>query len=271
MSNPPRQYQSATQLVERIAALREGRHPLLLASDVDGVLAPIVPYRGEARADPDALSALSSLADYGVVTCVVTGRALDDAQVMLAQCRGLILVAEHGAIIALPDGRRDDKLPSAAQLAALSAFESLATALAARYLGAEVERKQTSVAVHVRRVPSADRTRAMGELATLATSARSRGLSTIAGRAVLEARVPLADKGEALARVLGRCPPKTVLVYAGDDTTDEPAIALAASRGLGVYVASSERPVAPAIAGVITTDQAGWVGALVLLAKTLQR
>ncbi|MCZ7678487.1 MAG: hypothetical protein M5U28_06825 [Sandaracinaceae bacterium] len=70
------------------------------------------------------------------------------------------------------------------------------------------------------------------------------GLFPREGRAVLEASVARADKGTALVALMSRTGAASV-VYAGDDLTDQPAIALASERGLGVFVRSSERPSAP--------------------------
>ncbi|MBA3288162.1 MAG: trehalose-phosphatase, partial [Acidimicrobiia bacterium] len=54
--------------------------PLLIGLDVDGVLAPIVPYAGDAVLTPGVLDALSALSHHAEVAAVavVSGRTVTD-------------------------------------------------------------------------------------------------------------------------------------------------------------------------------------------------
>jgi trehalose-phosphatase len=123
------------------------------------------------------------------------------------------------------------------------------------------------VAQHVRQLAPTLRTQAEQALQGIAEDARREGLHTIAGRAVLEARPPLSDKGHSLAQIRARVAPGSFLIYAGDDATDEPALRLAAHEGMAVFIASPERSAPSGIDGLAITTQRDWCIALCQLAQ----
>ena len=57
---------------------------------------------------------------------------------------------------------------------------------------------------------------------------------------MVEAQLEPFDKGAALRELIEAVGATSVL-YAGDDLTDEPAIRVAAARGIGLFVRSAER------------------------------
>jgi trehalose 6-phosphate phosphatase len=121
--------------------------------------------------------------------------------------------------------------------------------------------------VHYRNVVPLPREDLDEALAALVAEAHARGLHTLAGRAVIEVRPPIANKATGLSRVRDRVAPDAAVVYAGDDATDEPALAFAARRGLAVYVASAERAHPRGIDGLLVTVQPAWCAALGALAR----
>lgn len=226
-------------LSDRIAALDR---PLLLALDVDGTLAPIVEDPREAGVPPDVARTLERIGRVdGVVIAIVTGR--DPAQlermiVMPSAWR----VTEHGRETWEPGARESDAAPiTPAARARLARFSAWARAQAP---GARIEEKAASVVVHVRELASRDPDAATATLARASERAAQEGLFVREGRAVIEASIVQADKGRAL-RALARRTGAASVVYAGDDRTDEPAIAAASERGIGIFVRSAERPNAP--------------------------
>src|SRR3954467_10671606 len=83
--------------------LREGlrsvaRTPrLLVTSDFDGTLAPIVNHPGDARPLPAAATALRALADLpGTTAALISGRALRDLAVLSGLSAPVHLVGSHG-------------------------------------------------------------------------------------------------------------------------------------------------------------------------------
>jgi trehalose 6-phosphate phosphatase len=250
------------------AVERTARAPVLLvATDFDGTLSAIVSAPELARPRPLAIEALSRLAACpGVSVVVASGRPVGDLRERLGADVGAWLVGEHGASVVDPRGHEvfTAAPPDAARLDALVGE---ARRLAGRVRGISVERKQFGVAVHLRGVDARDRVHAARLAAAWAERARAEGLALLAGRLVIEAHAPSADKGAAVARVLAALDDDALLLAAGDDTTDEPALALARARGgAAVYVASSERP----RAGVDVDETVGgpdaWIALLAWIA-----
>lgn len=239
-------------LAARITALPR---PLLLAFDVDGTLAPIVEDPDAARVPPEVARALRTLASRrGVRVALVTGRdAASLARVV--RIAGAYRVLEHGRRVLVPGASMRETAPSAALRARLDAFEAWARAHAVP-AGARLECKAQSRAIHVRALAARDAAGALRLLARAARAARRADLVPRSGRAVLEAALADADKSTALAE-LARMTGARSVVYAGDDRTDQAAIARAgALGGLGVHVRSAERPRTPRGATAVVSGPA---------------
>ncbi len=186
------------------------RAALLL--DVDGVLAPIVDVPHEAAVPEETRVELRRLhARYALVGCI-SGRAGTDARRVVGLDE-LVYVGEHGL----------ELVPEA------SAWSERLLGLAATVDWEDVERKPLTITFHYRRAE--DEAEAVRFLEAVATRARAEGFVARFGRKVLELRPPLAaDKGTAVAHLLGERGLRRAL-YAGDDTTDLDAFrALAAAR-----------------------------------------
>jgi len=243
---------------------------LLLATDFDGTLSEIVPTPEAARAAPGALEALAALARApGVTVAVVSGRSLVDLVRLTPGLEAAWRVGEHGAQIAEPGGALVHDLDP--PTSALDDLERTSEAMATVHPGLRVERKRAAVAVHWRAVSPELRPPVLTALARWTEEAERAGFSVIHGRSVHEARCPGLDKAAALAHILSRLPSGALPVYAGDDTTDESAIALAGQRGgVGVYIASTERPSAAAEADLVLDEPSRWVTLLAELASRRQ-
>lgn len=195
---------------------------VLVATDYDGVMAPIVTDPASAFPLPGTLPALVALSALpGVTVAVVSGRdrttlgrlsgvaALDGAPI--------VTVGSHGAEWA--DGM-EGVLDSDALARRETVLADLA-AIAARFPGAAVEPKPLGGALHVRNVVAADS-------ASVALDEGRRGPATLPGvhstegKAVLELTVLDASKGRALTVLRERTGAQAVL-YLGDDVTDEKA------------------------------------------------
>ena len=190
---------------------RISRHrPLLIASDYDGVLSPLVD-------DPSAAAPLDGVAEVlarlaalpGVTVAMVSGRGVDDLRTTSGFGGPLRWVGSHGAEF---DGPLPDEL--AARRDGLR--EELAETVAA-VPGARLEVKPAGVAVHVREVR--DRDAAAALLEHLRATADP-SLTLKPGKDVLELAVLDADKGGALRRLREETGAEAAL-YLGDDRTDE--------------------------------------------------
>ncbi|WP_322796354.1 trehalose-phosphatase [Tepidiforma sp.] len=218
------------EAIERVKALAAARGPLLVASDLDGTLAPIVANASEARVPAGTLAVLDRLAQK-VRVAVVTGRDLNTARRMVP-VEGVDVVGSHGL-----EASFDDPLIPGVDRVALSAAlerveQQVITAVPSSFL--HIERKAVSTAFHYRKAPDLE-----GPLrAALATLPE--GLRLRDGRMVLEV-LPDAEagKGVALTALVRRYRAKSLLAI-GDDATDvamfEAALELARKSGMHVLL-----------------------------------
>ncbi|MGY1637029.1 trehalose-phosphatase [Geodermatophilus sp. SYSU D00742] len=216
---------------ELTSALRDlaGRRPLLVASDYDGVLAPLVGDPSAAVPSPGVAGALARLAERPrVVVALVSGRGVADLRTVSGLSGPYRWVGSHGAEF---DG------PLTGELAARrDALAARLAPLVAAVPGALLEVKPASVAVHVRQVT--DRIAAT-ELLAAADRAADPSLTKKPGKEVLELAVTDADKGRALLRLrdeLGAA----AAVYLGDDLTDEDAFRALPADDVTVKVGEGE-------------------------------
>lgn len=205
---------------------------LLVASDVDGTLAPIVEVPSAALPLPESLAALAALAALPRTTvALVSGRRLDELRAMTRLGPPVLLVGSHGAEHDAP--------------AALSPEAALLLEHVVRDVhwvtdgvhGVEVEAKPTSVAVHVRRATHLDAHRVVADV--VAGPGSRPGVRTTHGKMVVELSVTDVDKGSALDRVRADTD-ADVVVFLGDDTTDEHAFARLRPGDVGVKVGDGE-------------------------------
>ena len=120
-----------------------------------------------------------------------------------------------------------------------------------------IERKPCSVGLHVRPLLRRDPALAEQLLGEARARAQALGLRVRDGRALVEAETgPAADKGRALRAIARESAVRGVL-FAGDDTTDVPALRAARELGgLALFVRSPERDVPPAAHGTLEGPEA---------------
>jgi len=200
---------------------------LLVASDFDGTLAPIVNNPADARALPRAAEALAALAELPRTSVVlVSGRALATLRELSAMPSTVHLVGSHGA--EFDSGGFANPIDTEL----LERITAELTAIASGRPGVTVEPKPASVALHVRNA-SADDGAAALDAARAASESWDAELT--AGKAVLEFAVVTTDKGEAID-ALREQTSATAVVFFGDDVTDEKAFRRMRDSDVGVKV-----------------------------------
>jgi trehalose 6-phosphate phosphatase len=243
---------------EVIAELRPHLAGLLIATDFDGTLAPIVDDPDESRPVSDAVDVLVALAHRGTHVGVVTGR--DAATVVrlggLDVIPGLVVEGVYGL-----EQWRDGELSTLETPAAMAELgQRLPELLKAERAadGVWIEDKRLSLVLQTRPAaePEAELERLRGPAEQLAVEL---GLDVHLGRNVLEFRLPGYDKGDAVRRLVESSKPAAVL-YAGDDVGDLPAFAAiaqlrsAGTPAWGVAAVSDESPPELAAAADVTVD-----------------
>lgn len=205
--------------LDRIARVR----PLLVALDFDGTLAPLVDDPSTSRMVDGADEVLAALAGTeGVAVALVSGRAMNDLHRLSAMPAGAYLVGSHGAERARVTTfglDRDVVRLTDAQADRLAELGAAAAEIARGRDGVWVESKPTAVVVHTRLAQDRDATAAADEALRLGERL---GAGVLHGHDVVEISVLHASKGEAIDALrdeLGAA----VVVYAGDDVTDEHA------------------------------------------------
>lgn len=203
---------------------------LLVASDFDGTLAPIVNDPADARPLPGAADALGSLADLpSTAVLLVSGRALAVLREYSGVPATVHLVGSHGAEF-------DTGFALDVDTALLDRITAELEAIAEGHPGVTIESKPASVAIHVRNASDAD-----GETALAAARVvgHASGAELTEGKAVLEFAVISTDKGEALDLVREQVD-ATATVFFGDDVTDEKAFRRMRADDVGVKVGPGE-------------------------------
>ncbi len=258
-------------LIAAAADPKAGRR-VVVCTDFDGTLAPILLEPAAVIPAPGAVEALVACADAGALVVIVTGRPASFVAARLGIAAAVVEVCGLYGLERLAPGAADvETHPLAAGWRAVVA-EAVRAAIDEAPDGVLVEPKGLAVAVHYRGAPSEQ---GWVEAWTVAAAART-GLVAHAGRMHVELRPPLKrDKGSVVEEVgAGHGP----LVFLGDDLGDVPALeALATARAAGrvtgaVVVASDEAdPRLAALADVVVADPAAAVAWLDALAAALVR
>lgn len=204
---------------------------LLVATDVDGTLAPIADQPELARILPDAARSLDDLARCsGVIVAIISGRSRQQLHVLLGGLADrILLVGSHGAEPPWdPDTQRRG--------IDLGAAMAVARQAALLVPGSWVEHKSVSVAWHVRGCP-----RESLEAAWPIVHARFAAVSGARvqpGLDVLECVPAHASKRATLRTLRARVRPDAAL-FLGDDEADADAMRELGPTDLGIAVGAA--------------------------------
>ncbi|GAB0105378.1 trehalose-phosphatase [Nocardia sp. JMUB6875] len=207
---------------------------LLVASDYDGTIAPIVSDPTKAYPHRESVSALRALAGLtGTTAAVISGRALRDLAALSRLPVEVQLIGSHGSEFDVGFVHAIDN--DAKQL--LAEVTTTLTQIAQDNPGASVEIKPASVALHVRNASPEIGRRAL--VAVRQGPASWVGVQTTEGKEVIELAVVETDKGAALDIVRHQQGASAAL-FIGDDVTDEKAFKRLSGPDVGIKVGEGE-------------------------------
>ena len=224
----------------------------MLILDYDGTLAPFVVDRMAAFPLDGITETLCAIRESGTTRlAIVTGRPIDELLELLGDLE-IPVVGSQGAEFRRPNGHWFTMLPSARQRARLLQAEQEALTFAPEEC---VEKKPASVALHTRGM-AASKARASEEaLRKLWTrDAEQNGLECRSFLGGVEFRLKETTKGTAINALTKECAPDDLIVYIGDDDTDEDAFAALKGRGLSIRVGDAATTTAADVRLCDTSD-----------------
>ncbi len=241
----------AARLVGRLRELAQAPC-LLVASDFDGVLAPLVLDPAASRPVDGSVDSLRALAAAPAThAAVVSGRDLET----LTALTGLgdspvIRIGSHGA-----ESSADSAPPTLtqAQRTSLADLTAALDEVARAHPGARLEHKPAAVVLHTRGM-AAEAARA-AEAEALEATTRHTESHVLHGKHVVEVSVVRADKGTALLALRDTVGADAV-AYFGDDVTDEHVFALLGPGDVGVKVGQGDTAAAWRVDGPPEVAQA---------------
>ena len=199
---------------ERLRSWAQDPDKVAVLTDIDGVLAPIVPTPDMSEVPEELRELLRHLSGRCRVVAGVSGRAAKDA-LRLVGLDEVVYYGNHGFEIL-----RDDEVEIVPEAAPYKeAVEELERRAREELepLGAFVEEKGITASIHYRNASPE-----VGERCKefVEREGERLGLRITVGRGVVEARPPIrADKGTATRKVVEEYEPGKAL-FMGDDTTD---------------------------------------------------
>ncbi len=199
---------------EQLRSWAQDPDKVAVLTDIDGVLAPIVPTPDMSEVPEELRELLRRLSRRCRVVSGVSGRAAEDA-LRLVGLEEIVYYGNHGLEI-LRDGEVEIVPEAAPYKEAVEELERRGRE-ELEPLGAFVEEKGITASIHYRNASPE-----VGERCKefVEREGERLGLRVTVGRGVVEARPPIrADKGTATRKVVEEYEPEKAL-FMGDDTTD---------------------------------------------------
>ena len=222
----------APDLLEALRRIAATEH-LLVAMDFDGTMAPLVDHAKDARALPRSAAAFAALTELPrTTTALISGRALDSLRAVAFPPEKTLLIGSHGAEVWMGPGSSKLELDDARRELLAEVRREL-EGIVELAPGTLLEDKPAGVVLHTRL--AADDVAEDAVAAARAVLQDRPGVYLKSGNRVLETSVVHSSKGEGIA-FLRQASGATATVFAGDDTTDEDALARLLPGDLGVKV-----------------------------------
>lgn len=201
---------------------------VLIVTDYDGTIAPIVTDPARAVPAPGVEELLSALVPLVRGVAVLSGRSEQSLRGFLA-VPGALLIGENGVGALTP-----------AERARLRDFQDRAALAVAKWPGVVIEAKPASFSVHFRSQPEIAPELEQALAGLIAGS----GLMMVANRMVFDVQSPRGSKVRTMCRLIQEKKP-TAVMYAGDSRDDARVhrfLRSARIETLGIGLASIEMP-----------------------------
>lgn len=254
---------AAAEAIARLAASDR----LLVALDFDGTLSPLEDEPMDARMLPAARDAVDALvATPDTIVAFVSGRSLVDLRVIAEHDDSSkeLLAGSHGAEFWIPGEGIASHGEDEADVALRDALRGHAEDATAHLDGVWIEPKTFGFGVHTRRATAAAAAEA-NRLVDEIVAAEAPHWRRRTGHNIVEFAFRHEGKDSAIAELRERVGASAVL-FAGDDVTDEDALASLGEEDLGVRVGEGQTS-----ATVRVADIAALAALLQQLAETRSR
>ena len=229
--------------------LREARR-ILLMSDYDGTLTPIVEKPELAELSPGVKELLRSLSHQrGFTVAIISGRAIADIKAKVG-IKGIIYAGNHGLEIEGPGISFVNPIAHEFR-PIINVIHYVLTRALGKIRGIFIENKGLTISVHYRNVEQANIDEVHSIVQRLSGSVEAAGKARITpGKKVYEVKPAVNwDKGKAiklLMRRYGKGGRRSGLfpIYMGDDLTDEDGFRVIEhyGQGISVFVGEPDRP-----------------------------
>ena len=238
---------AADDAIARLAASDR----LLVALDFDGTLSPLEDEPMDARMLPAARDAVDALiATPDTIVAFVSGRSLVDLRVIAehGDASQELLAGSHGAEFWIPGEGIASHGEDDADVALRDALRGHAEDATAHLEGVWIEPKTFGFGVHTRRA-SAEAAAEANRVVDAIVSAEAPQWRRRTGHNIVEFAFRHEGKDSAIAELRERVG-ATAVLFAGDDVTDEDALASLGEGDLGVRVGEGQTSAAVRVADI---------------------
>ncbi len=220
---------------------------IFLLLDFDGTLCPIVSHPDLVEVDKDIKSILKKLnKTRGIILGFVSGRSIADIKKYL-KLKGVYYVGNHGLELKKPKSRKVEILSKDQIKESLKLLKDIAGVLRKKikpYKGVWLEDKKYSLSLHYRMADkkNAEITKRIFDEVTYEAE-RKKLVRITKGKKVFEVRPPHnQNKGTAVLKLkkiyLKKLP---LLIYLGDDITDEDVFEVMSKKDLSIRIGRGEK------------------------------
>ncbi|HVI07092.1 MAG TPA: trehalose-phosphatase [Candidatus Binatia bacterium] len=226
--------ETGREIENTLAAVRRAPQSLLML-DYDGTLAPFRNRRPEAFPYPGITRLLEEIVRCGRTRlAIISGRDVRDVASFLGPELPVEIWGLHGLQRVTADCKLE-QLP--VDEAASQALNKAKDWLCSHDLKEVAEFKTGSIAVHWRGLRTEESEWLRGRvLLGWRPIVRNTSLQLLNFDGGLEIRTPIANKGDAVRKMLSEMPPASPAAYLGDDNTDEQAFQAINESGLSILV-----------------------------------